>query len=97
MATFTCPLSHHADLPSLGSALQWTSLLLEGLHLPTTDRRSRLPWFSPAVDKYSKFSSGSSLRHVGEGALDDSDSSSGNDSDVGSTGTAAVVTGAMTR
>ncbi|PFH49423.1 hypothetical protein AMATHDRAFT_147687 [Amanita thiersii Skay4041] len=29
----------------------------------------------------------SSLRHVGEGALDDSDSSSGNDSDVGSAGT----------
>ncbi|KAF8627536.1 hypothetical protein AX15_004384 [Amanita polypyramis BW_CC] len=43
---------------------------------------------SPAIDKDSKPSSGPSLRHVGEGALDDSDSSSGNDSDVGSAGTA---------
>ena len=43
---------------------------------------------SPVVDKDSKTPSTPSLRLVGEGALDDSDSSSGNDSDVGSAGTA---------
>ena len=40
---------------------------------------------SPVADKDSKTQS---TRLVGEGALDDSDSSSGNDSDVGSAGTA---------
>ena len=55
---------------------------------PSTYRRPSMVGsssVSPVADKDSKTQS---TRLVGEGALDDSDSSSGNDSDVGSAGTA---------
>ncbi|KAK2464502.1 hypothetical protein APHAL10511_003481 [Amanita phalloides] len=70
-----------ADHPSSGrhpSAYRRPSIVASILHAST----------SLAVDKDGKTPSTSSHRLVGEGALDDSDSSSGNDSDIGSAGTA---------
>jgi hypothetical protein len=57
---------------------------------PSTYRRPSVTGASasPAADKDSKTPSTPSLHLVGAGALDDSDSSSGNESDVGSAGTA---------